>query len=116
MKIAFLISIALCLSACQTTTKTTNRIAVGMTQAQVLTAVGAPYSKSAENRHGVPIEKWIYKETTWGQGGWSWNRTVSDSAVVFQKRRVISYGVEHERHLHQNPTNPGINVNISHDE
>lgn len=101
---------------CQTTTQTTNRITIGMTRAQVLDAVGPPHSKSAAIRNGVQIEKWIYKETTWDQGGWSWNRTVSDSAVVFRNGRVISYGVERERHLHQNPTNPGINVNISQDE
>src|SRR5438874_2711654 len=104
------------LSACQTTTQTTTRIAVGMTRAEVLRAVGAPFSKSAEERDGATIEKWIYKETTWDQGGWSWNRTVSDSAIVFNNGRVASYGVERERHLRQNPTNPGINVNVSHDE
>ncbi len=116
MKIISLVVIALCLSACQTTTQTTNRIAVGMTKVQVVAAVGTPHSKSAETRDGTVIEKWIYKETTWDQGGWSWNRTVSDSAIIFQNGRVVSYGVEKERHLHQNPTNPGVNVNISRDE
>src|SRR5947208_2559670 len=108
--------VALLGSACQTTTQTTNRISVGMTRAEVLRAVGAPFSKSAEERNGVTIEKWVYKETTWDQGGWSWNRTVSDSAVVFQNGRVVSFGVEKERHLHQNPAAPTVNVNVSHDE
>src|SRR6266446_445653 len=116
MKITFLILAVLLLNACQTTTQTTNHVAVGMTKAQVVAAVGTPHSKSAETRDGVLIEKWIYKETTWDQGGWSWNRTVSDSAIVLNNGRVASYGVERERHLRQNPTNPGINVNVSHDE
>ncbi len=116
VKIISLIVIALCLSACQTTTQTTNRIAIGMTKAQVVAAVGTPHSKSAETRGGVLIEKWIYKETTWEQGGWSWNRTVSDSAIVFQNGHVVSYGVEGEQHLHKNPMNPDINVNVSHDD
>jgi len=116
MRIISFIVIASCLSACQTTTQTTNRIAIGMTKAQVVAAVGTPHSKSAETRDGVLIEKWIYKETTWDQGGWSWNRTVSDSAIVFQNGRVVSYGVEGEHHLHKNPMNPDINVNVTHDD
>jgi hypothetical protein len=116
VKIISLIVIALSISACQTTTQTTNRIAIGMTKAQVVAAVGTPHSKSAETRGRVLIEKWIYKETTWDQGGWSWNRTVSDSAIVFQNGHVVSYGVEGEHHLHKNPMNPDINVNVSRDE
>src|SRR5437879_10462080 len=96
---SLILAVALLSSACQTTTQTTNRRAVGMTRAEVLRAVGAPFSKSAEEREGVTIEKWVYKETTWDQGGWSWNRTVSDSAVVFRNGRVVSFGVEKERHL-----------------
>jgi hypothetical protein len=87
-----------------------------MTQAEVLRAVGAPFSKTAEEQSGVTVEKWIYKETTWDQGGWSWNRTVSDSAVVFRNGRVVSYGVEQQHHLHQNPMRPTINVDVSHDD
>lgn len=117
MKATFIAFAALAtLSACQTTTQTTTRIAIGMTRAEVLRAVGAPFSKSAEERGGVTVEKWIYKETTWDQGGWSWNRTVSDSAVIFKNGRVVSFGVEQERHLHQNPAAPNVNVSVSHDE
>ena len=51
LKVAPLVfAMALLGSACQTTTQTTNRIAVGMTQAEVLRAVGPPFSKSAEQR------------------------------------------------------------------
>lgn len=117
MKTALIaVAAVLVLSACATTTQTTTRIAVGMTRAEVLRAVGAPFSKSAEESDGVTVEKWIYKETTWDQGGWSWNRTVSDSAVIFRNGRVVSFGVENERHLHQNPAAPTVNVNVSHDE
>jgi len=106
----------LALSACATTTQTTTRIGIGMTQDEVRRAVGAPFSKAAEQHDGVTLEKWIYKETTWDQGGWSWNRTVSDSTIVFRNGRVVSFGVEHEHHLHQNPMRPTVNVNVSHDD
>lgn len=106
----------LALSACATTTQTTTRLAVGMTHAEVLRAVGAPFSKSAEERDGTLVERWVYKETTWDQGGWSWNRTVSDSAVIFRDGRVVSFGVEHERHLQQNPMDPTVNVNLGEDQ
>ena len=99
---------------CQTTTQTTNRISIGMTQAQVIGAVGKPFSKSAAIIDGVPTETWIYKETTWDQGGWSWNRTISDSEVVFRNRHVVSFGVAKQRHIHRAPGD--INVNVSHDE
>jgi hypothetical protein len=106
--------IILWFAGCQTTTQTTNRISVGMTQAEVLRAVGKPFSKRADVVNGVSIEQWIYKETTWDQGGWSWNRTVSDSEIVFRNGRVTSFGVAKERHLHDRPGD--INVNVHHDE
>ncbi len=114
LRLALPITVFLC--ACQTTTQTTNRISVGMTQAAVLKAVGRPFSKSAEVNGGIPTEVWVYKETTWDQGGWSWNRTVSDSEIVFQNGKVVSYGVAREHHLRQNPMNPGVDVHIHHDD
>ncbi|HEV3243997.1 MAG TPA: hypothetical protein VGZ31_06270 [Chthoniobacterales bacterium] len=102
------------LVGCQTTTQTTNRISIGMTQAQVIASVGKPFSKSVAEENGVTVEKWIYKETTWDQGGWSWNRTVSDSEIVFRNGRVTSFGVAKERHVHDRPGD--VNVNVHHDE
>ena len=61
---------------------------------RMLRSFGVPVESKTIERNGVTIEKWVYKETTWDQGGWSWNRTVSDSAVVFQNGRVVSFGVE----------------------
>jgi hypothetical protein len=107
-------ALALLLASCQTTTTTTNRVSIGMNQADVLQSVGKPFSKSAEVVDGVSVETWIYKETTWDQGGWSWNRTVSDSEIVFRNGRVVSFGVAKERHLHERPGD--INVNVHHDE
>jgi len=111
--IALIALIIVGIGGCQTTTQTTNRISIGMTQAQVIGAVGKPFSKSAAIIDGVPTETWIYKETTWDQGGWSWNRTVSDSEVVFRSGRVVSFGVAKERHIHRAPGD--INVNVSRD-
>jgi hypothetical protein len=109
-----ILAVLLIVNACQTTTTTTNRIAVGMSQADVLRSVGKPFSKSAEVVDGVSVERWIYKETTWDQGGWSWNRTVSDSEVVFRNGHVVSFGVAHERHIHDRPGS--IQVDVHHDE
>src|SRR6266581_7118996 len=109
-----IVLLAVLIVGCQTTTQTTNRVSVGMTQAEVLRSAGKPFSKSAEQKGGALVETWIYKETTWDQGGWSWNRTVSDSAIVFRNGRVVSFGVEKERHLHKAPGD--ISVNVSHDE
>ena len=113
-QIVLLCLIIVSAGGCQTTTQTTNRISIGMTQAQVIGAVGKPFSKSAAIIDGVPTETWIYKETTWDQGGWSWNRTISDSEVVFRNRHVVSFGVAKQRHIHRAPGD--INVNVSHDE
>lgn len=85
-----------------------------MTQAEVLRSVGKPFSKSADVVNGVSVERWGYKETTWDQGGWSWNRTVSDSEIIFRNGRVASFGIAKEHHLHDRPGD--INVNVHHDE
>jgi hypothetical protein len=111
--ICVLFSCALLLAGCQTTTQTTNRISVDMSEAEVLRSVGKPFSKSAEEKGGGLTETWIYKETTWDQGGWSWNRTVSDSAIVFRNGKVVSYGVAKEQHVRRAPGD--INVNVSHE-
>jgi len=83
-----------------------------MTPSDVLSLTGTPYRKTASIQKGVPTEEWIYRETTWDQGGWSWNRTVLDNAVVFQAGKVISYGPIQERHLHDNPMRTSLNLNI----
>jgi hypothetical protein len=112
--VAVFLAILILATSCQTTTKTTNRIAVGMSAAEVVCAGGQPFSKSADVVNGVSIERWIYKETTWDQGGWSWNRTVSDSEVLFRNGHVISFGVVKERHVHDRPG--AIQVDVHHDE
>ncbi len=111
-----IVLLAVLIVGCQTTTQTTNRVSVGMTQAEVLRSAGKPFSKSAEQKGGALVETWIYKETTWDQGGWSWNRTVSDSAIVFHNGRVASYGIAKEHRLHQNPMNPGVSVDVHRDD
>ena len=110
--LAFVCVLSIC--GCQTTTQTTNRVTIGMTQADVIRSVGKPFAKHAAQQNGVGVETWIYKETTWDQGGWSWNRTISDSEVVFRNGRVVSFGIAKERHIHRAPGD--INVNVTHDE
>jgi hypothetical protein len=43
--------------ACQTTTHTTNRIAIGMSEAEVIRVVGLRHSKSAQIEDGISVEK-----------------------------------------------------------
>lgn len=113
MKAALLgLAVAL-LCSCATTVSTTDHLTLGMTQQQVQEAAGRPYRKSASMVNGTPAEQWIYRETTWDQGGWSWNRTVMDTAVVFQNGRVVSYGPYQERHLIDNPMRPTMNLNVT---
>lgn len=35
---------------------------------------------------------------------------------AFRDGRVISFGIEEQHHLHQNPMRPTVNVDVSHDE
>jgi hypothetical protein len=108
-----MLTLAMILSACQTVVHATDRISLGMSESEVLAAAGHPYRKTASVQNGVPTEDWVYRETTWDQGGWSWNRTVMDTAVSFQNGKVVSYGPYQERHLHDNPMRPTMNVNVT---
>ena len=118
MKHILIITALICLTlisltACQTTVKATDHISLGMTSSDVIAHAGSPYRKTASIQNGIPTEQWIYRETTWDQGGWSWNRTVMDTAILFQGGKVISYGPFQERHIHENPMRPTLNMNVT---
>jgi hypothetical protein len=70
-----------------------------MTKQEVLIKVGKPFSKScSKDADGNIIEVWSYNETTWDDGGWSENRTILKTNVLFdEKGTVKSYENAGER-------------------
>ena len=96
------------LAGCTTVSKVT-RIDPGMTRAQVSSTIGRPYKKaSCTDSKGNLIETWSYQETTWDDGGWSWNRTIVRSDVTFVNGIVSNIGTGADRYLHDNPVLPAV--------
>ncbi len=98
----------LLLVGCATTSKVT-KIDPGMTRAQVASTIGRPYKKeSFRDSKGNTVETWSYQETTWDDGGWSWNRTIVRSDVTFVNGIVNNIGTGADRYLHDNPVLPAV--------
>lgn len=82
-----------------------------MTTNEVLQTCGQPFSRNAfKDSGGNTLEEWVYRETTWDDAGWSWDRTLINTVVKFQNGRVEAFGKEGERYKTKNPM--GTNVNI----
>jgi hypothetical protein len=91
---------------CATTSKIT-KIDRGMNKAQVTSIIGLPYKKATfADKKGRQIDVWSYQETTWDDGGWSWNRTIVRSDVVFVNGIVNNIGTGVDQHLRNNPALP----------
>ena len=85
-------------------TKVSESIEIGMTIAKVKKVLGKPYTSGAEEiGNGNLREYLIYREQTWDDGGWSWNRTIHDTIIEFRNGKVVSFGPFRQ---HQNDTNP----------
>jgi len=109
-KIIF-ISILITLSSCATTSMVTQDIALGMTTQEVLSKAGKPFSKSVyKDAAGNVIDEWSYKETTWDDGGWSWDKTIINTVVIFENSKVKSFGNAGERFKAKNPMAPCVNI------
>ena len=103
-----LISLITFFVGCATTSKVT-KVDLGMSRAEVTAAVGRPYKKQATtDSTGNLIETWSYQDTTWDDGGWSWNRTIVHSNIIFVNGVVASIGNAPDTHKTDNPVLPAM--------
>jgi len=81
------------LVGCATTSKVVQNVTLGMTTQEALRAGGRPFSKNAyQDTSGDMVEEWTYRETTWDDGGWSWDRTILNTTLVFRNNKLVSFG------------------------
>lgn len=108
----------LLLSGCATTSKVAQNISLGMTTQEVIKSSGKPFSKNiSKDSEGCIIEEWSYRETTWDDGGWSWDRTIVNTVITFENGRVKSMSNEGEKSKTKNPMAPTLNLhNTLHQE
>ena len=99
-------SVLVGLVGCATSSKVT-KIDQGMNKAQVAETIGHPYKKAKfTDKKGNQIDVWSYQETTWDDGGWSWNRTIVQSDIVFVNGTVNNIATGADQHLRNNPVLP----------
>jgi hypothetical protein len=80
-----------------------------MSQADVLAELGPPFKKQAfldEDRNAV--ELLLYRETTWDDGGWSWDRTVVSTTLTFVNQDLVAIGNLPDRYKDKNPFRPDV--------
>lgn len=109
--ISSLLMIVALLSGCATTSQVAQDISLGMTSQEVLKNSGKPFSKNIyQDCEGNIIEEWSYKETTWDDGGWSWDKTIINTVVIFENDKVKSLSNAGERFKTKNPMAPNLNI------
>ena len=112
-RVALMLAILSLLGCYQRTTKSSRVLELGMSKAEARKLIGHPLKKSAyTSEAGDRIEIWHLKETTWDDGGWSWDRTIVRSNVIFKNGVLDAIGQDEEQYKSKNPFNPGININI----
>lgn len=86
------------LTGCATRSTICQNLALGMTKQEVLVSAGKPYSKSCrKDSEGNIIEVWSYNETTWDDGGWTYDRTIVTTRILFENNEVKSFENAGER-------------------
>ena len=109
-----LVWLCLGLAGCATTSRVTQNLSLGMNTDEVLRKTGIPFSKNASrDARGDIIEEWIYRETTWDDAGWTWDRTIINTVVKFRNGKVESFGKEGERYKTKNPMGASVNVDAT---
>lgn len=99
------------LSGCATTSQVAQDISLGMTSQEVLKNSGKPFSKNIyQDSEGNTVEEWSYKETTWDDGGWSWDKTIINTVIIFENGNVKSLSNAGERYKTKNPMAPTLNI------
>ncbi len=88
MKIIFILSISILLTACAAPRSTTNELELGMSKQEVKAIMGEPDSSAAVKGQGD-----CYYYSMWRD---FWNRRPGDYSdryyICFQNRKAISYG------------------------
>jgi len=109
------IIVALLVTGCATTSHVAQNISLGMSAQEVHKSDGEPYSKDiSKDAKGNVVERWYYKETTWDDGGWSWDRTVVNSVVTFKNGKVESFSkAGKDRYKTKNPMASNFNMDIT---
>jgi hypothetical protein len=106
LNIIFILFTVFALLGCATTSKVT-KIDQGMNKAQVAATIGHPYKKATfTDKKGNQIDVWSYQETMWDNGGWSPNKTIVSSDVVFVNGTVNNIATRPDQHLIYNPVFP----------
>ena len=99
-RIAWMVVTMILVEGCATTSRVTQNVSLGMTTQEVLAVAGKPFSKNiAKDAAGNAVEEWFYRETTWDDAGWSWDRTIVNSVVTFKNGRVESFSQGRQRTL-----------------
>ena len=100
------------LGGCTTTSRVAQNISLGMTTQEVVIAAGKPFTKNInKDEEGNTVEKWFYKETTWDDGGWTWDRTIVNSVVTLKNGKVESFLKDgDDRYKTKNPFSSSVNV------
>ena len=114
-RINWLIFLMVLMEGCATTSRVAQNISLGMTTQEVLRVAGKPFSKNiAKDAAGNAIEEWFYRETTWDDAGWSWDRTIVNSVVTFKNGKVEGFSKnDKERYKTKNPMSPSVNIDAT---
>lgn len=114
-KAIYLLVIIMFLCGCATTSRVAQAVSLGMTTQEVQKAAGQPFSRNiGKDAEGNTVEEWFYKETTWDDGGWSWDRTIVNSIVTFKNGKVESFSKsDKERYKTKNPAAPSVNIDAT---
>jgi len=102
MKKIFLILTIFLVSCFQRTGQLSSKVDLGMTKEQIVKKCGPPMKRSLHvDDHGNKIEVLYYKETTWDDGGWSWNRTILNNMFILRNNLLIAIEQGDEEHKQQ---------------
>ena len=114
LKVIMLSMFLICSFGCfQRTAKSSRTLDLGMSKAEVQKSMGYPTKKSAYvNDNGDKIEVWHFRETTWDDGGWSWDKTIVRSNIIFKNGFVDAIGQDPEQYKSKNPFNPAVRIEV----
>ncbi len=79
-----------------------NKAELGMTKEEIIEKFGKPTKRSLHtDDHDNAIEVLFYKETTWDDGGWSYDKTVLNNMLILRNGKLIAIEQGDEQHKTQ---------------